>query len=410
MHKDEEELFDLPLFLGVLGIPESEHTAVHNALTAGVRAYHQAQGGGIEDGESLIPTLMAQATAFGYGVLEILADETISVESRKKIAYFACQTADPFARDHMPHGLVTFISFLAQHQALSVDLFRSVLLALALSGVPDKLAGWSEEWALRLTEWLLTRAAVSDEEKQWWLWYLAAHLSQSMGEVLLPVWAAHEGLPLDLRRELLWGWLMNEEQVGYPPANWRLMQATFAGDMELAEAISAEMNLVEEANVDETAVLADLENTPHIPPMPDHHGPGNDPVGFLTMLMGMKFGEPLLPPIFVRRFTVGALAALEGNPLELFQMLLAEADAANEELRHGVLDALPHFADGFTATQKRQLLDMGLIVSRTAVRQRLYELGASWFGVDYVQEALTDSAASIRKWAMRYNDGVKRDA
>ena len=80
-------------------------------------------------------------------------------------------------------------------------------------------------------------------------------------------------------------------------------------------------------------------------------------------------------------------------------MLLAEADALNEELRHGVLDALPRFADGFTANQKRQLLHMGLIVSKAAVRQRLYELGVTWFGDEYVQEALTDPAKSIRDWA-----------
>ena len=93
---------------------------------------------------------------------------------------------------------------------------------------------------------------------------------------------------------------------------------------------------------------------------------------------------------------------------ELFQMLLAEADALNEELRYGVLDALPRFADGFSAAQKRQLLHMGLIVSKAAVRQRLYELGVAWFGDEYVQEALTDPAKSIRDWAIEMG-GVKRE-
>jgi len=111
---EEAEAFDPELFLAVLQIPEYDHTAVHDALAAGAGVYYWAQVGKWRYGKRpsfLIPILMAKAPIFGYGVLEILADEAISLDSRKKIAYFACQTADPFARDHMPHGLITFISF-----------------------------------------------------------------------------------------------------------------------------------------------------------------------------------------------------------------------------------------------------------------------------------------------------------
>ncbi len=401
---EDEEYFDLPLFLAVLDIPQAEHEAVAEGLAAGAGVYYQQYYGHWRYGKRpffLIPTLMAKAPTFGYGVQALLADERISLESRKKIAYFACQTADPFAPDHMPYGLVSFISFLAQHGALSADLFRSVLLALELSGQENKLAGWSLAEARDLTEWLVAETAVSADEKLWWLWYLSAHLPPALGKALLPTWMAHADLPLDLRRELAWGWLMNEEKLGEPPANWRLMDATFAGDTAQAEAIATEMNVAEAADVDEQAVMEDLLRTPHILPMPDHHGPGNDPVGFLTMLMNMRFGLPLTHSPFVRRFAVRAVAELENNPLELFQMVLAEADTHNEVLRHGVLDVLPAYAARLTAVQKRQLLNMGLIVSKADVRQRIYELGAQWLGDEYVQEALADPAKSIRDWAMK---------
>ncbi len=402
--EDEEgEFFDLPLFLAVLQIPVIDHEAVAEGLAAGAGAYYQQHYGHWRYGKRpffLIPTLMAKAPTFGYGVLAVLADERISLESRKKIAYFACQTTDPFAPDHTPYGLISIVSFLAAHGALRVDLFRSVLLALELSGLDQKLAGWSFAEAQNLTTWLVGETAVPEPEKLWWLWYISAHLPRALGEELLPTWLAHTALPLDLRLELAWGWLMGEEELGQPPANWRLMAATFAGDAEQAEAITAEMNLVEAATVAEDEALDDLLRAPHIPPMPDHHGPGNDPVGFLNMLMGMRFGTPLLHPSFVRRYAVQGVAELENNPLELFQMVLAESDAHNEVLRHGVLDVLPAFGDRFTAVQKRQLLHMGLIVSKADVRQRIYELGARWLGDEFVQEAMSDPAKSIRDWAV----------
>ncbi len=405
LENEDEEFFDLPLFLTVLNIPEAEHEAVKRALAAGAGTYYYQHYGHWRYGRRpffLIPLLMAKAPTFGYGVLAVLADDEISLDSRKKIAYFACQTADPFAPDHMPHGLISFVSFLAQHNGLSVELFRSALLALELADVQDKLMSWSLGEAQSLTAWLVAETAVPDTEKLWWLWYLSAYLPPTLGKRLLPVWLAHPHLPLDLRRELAWGWLMGEEQLGVPPANWRLMAATFAGDTEEAETAAAEMNLVEATQVDEQAVMEDLQRTPHIVPMPDHHGPGNDPVGFLAMLMGMRFGRVRGHPPFVRRYAIQAVAELEQNPLELFQMVLAESDAHNEVLRHGVIDALPAYAARFTAVQKRQLLDMGLIVGKADLRQRIYELGVQWLGDNYLQEALADPAKSIRDWAMAH--------
>ncbi len=297
--------FDLPLFLGVLRIPQAEEQAIAEGLATGAGMYIRQMYGRLRYGKRpffLIPSLMAQAYPFGFGALAVLADARISLESRQKVAYFACQTTDPFTPNHTPYGLLTFISFLAQHNALSVALFRSVLLALELSDLSPRLGGWSLPDAQALTEWLAQETAVPDEEKLWWLWYLSVHLKPGLGKKLLPWWLTHRGLSLELRRELAQALRTDTPPAAArPPANWRLMAATFAGDMEQAEAIAQEMNLAEEMNASEQAILADLQRTPHIPPMPDHHGPGNDPTGFLTMLMGMRFGQPLRHPPFVRR-------------------------------------------------------------------------------------------------------------
>ncbi|MCA9969185.1 MAG: hypothetical protein KC425_03165, partial [Anaerolineales bacterium] len=83
-------------------------------------------------------------------------------------------------------------------------------------------------------------------------------------------------------------------------ANWRLMAATFGGDVAAAEAIAAEMNLAAETAVDEAELLADLAKAPHIPPLPDPHGTADDPVGFLQMLMGMRFGRVRPVPGFLQ--------------------------------------------------------------------------------------------------------------
>lgn len=328
---ESRPFFDLPLFLDVLHIPQAERQAVAEGLATGAGAYMRQVYGRLRYGKRpffLIPSLMAQAYPFGFGALALLADARISLESRQRIAYFACQTTDPFAANHTPYGLITFISFLAQHNALSVALFRSVLLALELSDLPHKLAGWSLPDAQALTEWLARETSVPDEEKLWWLWYLSAHLKPGLGKKLLPWWLAHSGFSQALRRELANALRSDTPPAtARPPANWRLMAATFAGDVEQAEAIAQEMNLAEEMDASEQAIMADLQRAPHIPPMPDHHGPGNDPAGFLAMLMGMRFGQPLRHPPFVRRLAESAALSEAGTRISLAAVARARQKA-----------------------------------------------------------------------------------
>lgn len=315
--EEEPQFFDVALFLDVLRIADADRQPVHDALAGGLAAYYRQQYGTYRYGKrpySLIPHKLTSAPIFGHAALAVLAHPTISQESKQTIAYFACQTADPFARDHMPYGLLSFVSFLAEQHALTLELFRGVMLALELANGRPQFVGWSLPYAEQLSAWLLAHPHMPRPEKLWWLWHIGVNLDgqyfAKIGKVIIPAWLREPTLSPATRRELATAWAQQTPGVGVPPPNWRLMQATFTGDLEMAEAIAAEMELEAQLRVDETDILDDLSKTPHIPPIPDHHGPGDDPVGFLQMMMGLRFGAWAPAPDYVCKLATVALAEM----------------------------------------------------------------------------------------------------
>lgn len=408
---EESDWFDLDLFLDVLQIPAADRGAVRDALAQGIADYYQQQYGTYRYGKRpyfLIPSLLSRAPIFGYGTLAVLAETAVSLDSKQKIAYFACQTTDPFAYDHIPYGLISIISFLAAHNTLSLDLFRSVMLALELGGGRKQFAGWSLSYAQQLSTWLLSHSHMPQSEKQWWLWHIGANLEgqhfAKIGKALVPQWLKQAQLPYEIRWELAWAWIHQTQSVGTPPLNWQLMQATFAGNMEAAENIAAAMELAAQVDVDEADILADLEKTPHIAPIPDHHGPGNDPMGFLQMMMGMRFGGFVRLPSYVRRLAVASLIEMgEDVTLVAAEVFALAEDANAAALQSGLVDGLRQMDGPPPAAVQRQIIDQGIAIGQAPARKLFYALGAEWFGQIYWQQAAQDSAQSIRDWAVQYN-------
>lgn len=409
--RDEEPLdtfFDADRVLDVLEIPPEEHEVVHEALAAGLGRYIQDYYGYYRYGKRpyfALPSFFAQHYPFGYGVLSVLDDDAISRSTRRAIAHFAIQTIDPFARDAIPYGVAEILSFLAAGDDLDPDLFRSVFVALELAGEKKRFDGWERESAVALSDWLLAHPGISPEEKIWWLWHFALHFKDyyHLGKDLIPYWLAHPELPPAQRRRLAEAWFYNEGPVGRPPANWRLMQATFAGDTEAVEALTAEMGIEEALDVDEETVLADMAKAPHVPPMPDpHETTGNDPVGFFNMLMGMRFGGRRRIPAYVRRLAVPAMVGLADDPADPLREALGMDEVQDrEQLGRGAAEALQMFREQIPEAERRELVEMGIEIGLARARRDFYALGAAWFGPEYMQRAAEDEAASVRRWAAK---------
>lgn len=407
---EPEDFFDVELFLDVLHISEEERETIHDALAQGLGAYYRQYYGVYRYGKRpyfLIPSKLTDAPIFGHAALAVIEHPHISAESKQKIAYFACQTSDPFATNHIPYALVSFVSFLAAQDALSLDLFRGVMLALELgSNRHENFVGWSLPYAQQLSAWLLDHPQMPLAEKQWWLWHIGANLDgqyyAKIGKALIPQWFAAAQLPMDTRQELAWSWVWSVDSVGTPPLNWQLMQATFSGDAEAAEAIAQAMELNTQMDVSEEEILADLEKTPHIAPMPDHHGPGNDPVGFLRMLMSMRFGGFFRIPAYIRSLAVVALLTM-GEDVELVaeEVFALQSDSDAAFLQEGLALGLLQLREQVPSDLLHSLVERGVTEAKASARKQFYQLGMTHFGEDYRERAVQDPAKSVRAWAAK---------
>lgn len=403
-----ETLFDAERFLEVLEIPEAAREAVYEALVLGAGRYYQDYYGKYRYGKRpyfTLPLLFTHTYPFGYGVLAVLEEEAIALAARQTVAHFALQAIDPFAADAIPYGVVEILSFLAATEDLEPDLFRSVFVALELAGADGRFDGVQGASAITLSDWLLTHPRIPESEKVWWLWHFSLRLKDyyHLGKDLVPYWLDHPQLPPERQGQLGKAWLYNGGPVGRPPANWRLMQATFAGDTEAVAAITEEMGIEDAINLGEDELMQDMAKAPHVPPIKDpHETAGDDPVAFFNMLMGMRFGISFGAPGYIRRLAAPLMAKLSDDPGRvLWDALSLDDDVDRAHLQRGVAEALAidEIREQFSEAERRELVDMGIEIGLARARREFYALGAAWFGPEYVQRAAEDEAASVRRWA-----------
>lgn len=396
---DEEydEPFDLERFLVEREIPEKEHASIRRCLSIGLGKYYYDIYGYDKYGkrpEFLIEERMGEPYIFGYGALEIIQHKRISKTTKFKVCQYVLNTMKPGYEYGVPYGLITLLGFLAAENNLPIGAFLMSMLALEYGGVGlFRQSMWTDgatqEALTALVDWIATHNEIPESEKTWWIWKLtvSCEYQPHLGKALANHWLGKPEISAESKRELCWGWLTSEQEVGTSPLAWRLMTAHRIGDLEQIKQI------LEEAGIDpEQAPLPDPDE---LPP-----APGEGEVGSLfDLLLGPQF---VIVPGFLRRLAVPALVRF-GEELEgVVEAVWNEEDEYFADARNkGVADAFEEFHDRLSADTLRRLIERGIQHNRATTRKPFYALSTKFYGNEYLAQALEDNARSIRTWAAK---------
>ena len=78
-----------------------------------------------------------------------------------------------------------------------------------------------------------------------------------------------------------------------------------------------------------------------------------------------------------------------------------DQDYYQEAIRAGVADAIASYHEQLTPEALRRLVERGVNNSKATTRKRFYGLSTQFYGTDYLQKALDDTARSVRTWAAK---------
>lgn len=395
--EENDEPFDLERFLAEREIPEKEHASIRRCLSVGLGKYYYDVYGYDKYGkrpEFLIEERMGEPYIFGYGALEIIHHKRISKTTKFKVCQYVLSTLNPGYEYGVPYGLITFLGFLAAENNLPTGAFLMSMLALEYGGVglfrrPLWMEGATQEALISLADWIAAHGKMAESEKTWWIWKMTINCEYEphLGKALANHWLDKPEISAESKRELCWGWLTNEQEVGTPPLAWRLMEAHQMGDLDQIK------QLLEEAGIDpEQAPLPGPDEMP--PP------PGEDEVDLLfDLLRGPRF---VIVPGYLRRLAVPALVRF-GEELEgvVETVWNEEQEYFSDAKNKGVADAIEEFHDHVPADTLRRLIERGIQHNRATTRKPFYALSTKFYGNEYLEQALKDNAGSIRTWARK---------
>jgi hypothetical protein len=404
------EYFDLKEFYKELGIPKKEQDAVTACLTLGLEHYYRHIYGYDKYGERpefLIAERMYEPYIFGFGAVEVVRHDSLSLETRLKIIQYTFQHIDATAEYGIPHGLPILISFLAGAGILGPALFRSLMITATFGG--QLFDDWELIEVRWLFEWLINKADIPDSERLWWLWHICGNgespqVCKTLSEGLL----AHTALSTKDKLALCNAWL-TDSPAGEPPAQWEAMQALMRGDVDAFETHLAEAGLPPpEVLPSREAIEAEYDSAIEALLEKDDDGdePASMPLHLLRHMLVGPLGVMPLTPGALKRVAIASLPALGEDPLKVCKKYLDSdrdyyADAVNQAVA-GVIRTYHH---RMPEKEVRALVERGLEIGGAPTRKTYYQLGADLFGDPFMKRAEKDSAKSIREWAAKKTSG-----
>lgn len=381
--------FELQQWLADMTIPPSEHKTVQKALRAGVGAYAKEYMGRDyfkREPQSVIDEQLQDLFVFGHGAAQIMQSDHVSRETKTKVALYALTAIQPAYTNGIPFGLLGLLGYLAQAEALVPEAFIMSLIALEQHnlfsfGSLEWMEGVTKEAMQSLAEWIVTTEALAEDEKLWAVWTLSVHTDYAshLGKTLADRWFNTSHVSDDLKRDLCWGWIRGDSDVGTPPAMRQIMDAYLTGDREHM------VQLIEENDFDPQ----------EMPPLPE---PTELPSGMESLLeIRRRF---VFLPAYLKRLAIPGLVRY-GERLEAVvdRFWDADSDYYVDALNNGIADAIGEYSDRLSPQERRRLIERGINYRRATTRKTFYALSTEFYGDEYLQRALDDNAGSIRKWA-----------
>jgi hypothetical protein len=401
------EIFDLEQFYKILRVAPNEQPAVTICFEIGLERYYQHIYGYNKYGKrpaSLIEERLHEPYIFGFGAVEVLRHDSLSLETRLKIVQYAIEAVDVTAEYGIPHGLPIMASFLAGAGRLDPQTFRSLMIAANFGEA--MFHDWQLDEVQRLFKWLITRTDMPEEERVWWLWHVCVNCEhQSMARLLAESLLTHRGLSAANKRALCQAWL-SDASAGEPPPQWEAVQALLGGDVAgfAARAVEAGMHLDGGVPSRET-ILAEYDSA--IEALIEDEAGENGEAGSASLHLLRKamvgpLGMMTLTPGPVKRVAVLALPALGEDPLKVCKQHLKSARSYQADtVNQAVADVIRTYRASIPAREVRALVKQGLKVGGVAARKSFYQLGADLYGKKFWAQANKDSSKSVRDWAQK---------
>ncbi|MBV9278967.1 MAG: hypothetical protein JOZ41_02705 [Chloroflexi bacterium] len=346
--------FDLASFYAQVGATAKERNALRQDVVRGLKDYFEALYGYDKYGGEtifLVKQRLGAPRIYGFAMLRILHDRRVSDGTKIAVAQRALDVTR-FGQDlGVPHGLFATLHFLAQRGRLSVEDLRFGLIVEA--GERDPFNGFERAEMVDFFCWLVARSPLPATERAIWAHTMVTRHGDRPGATeLINGLLGCDALPEGVRRELCQSWLSFRQPklcVDLPAAgeSWR---STF-----VAEHMGFWLT--------------------HVPSWPSHH----------MVRLGLVW-----------------LARVETDPLALARRYIRYRDTFADQVHAAVADIVAEHHHDFPAAAIRDLIEQGIAITGSApTRRRFYRLGMDLLGADYLRRATSDSANSVRQWAVK---------
>ncbi|HLJ66209.1 MAG TPA: hypothetical protein VKX16_02465 [Chloroflexota bacterium] len=346
--------FDLGSFCALVGAPVRECVVLRHAMVRGLKDYYRAAYGYDRYGAETvlhIPEKLSQPYIFGFAALQALRDRRISEVTKWAIARYTLDIADYGSDSGLPYGFYAMLELLQERELLSVDDLRYALVLSA--GEYNPFRGMEKRSILAFFSGVVSGAEMAPAERAFWGHsLLARHQEGLIMPALVDRVMAQEDIAPNLRQELCRAWI-NCRQPHLDvavPAPGATARTEFVGQ--------------------------------HMP-------------------FWVAYAPSWPEAQMVRRGLVW-LVRLGSDPAEVAATYLGHRDAFAEQLQEGAADILDEHWSTIPPRQLRALVEEGIALAGSiALRRRFYTLGATAFGRDYIERATSDTASSVRRWAVR---------
>ena len=346
--------FDLATLCAHMQATPKESNALRQDFVRGLKDYYEATYGYDRYGAEtifMVPERMSEPYIFGFACRRVLHDRRISSSTKIATAALGLDMVVYGSDGGIPYAFFGIVAFLAAEGHLSAQELRYSLVVSAGETGPFK--GLEKSEYLQFFRYMLGYEETPPVERLFWSHSLIARHQEGLGTAdLINLTLGDERFALEDRRELCTAWLRFRQPrfpVDVPGANGGFRSAFIAEHMPFWIA--------------------------HSPSWP-------------------------LPSMV--RLALVWLPRLGSDPAALCEQYIGYSDTFADQIRSAIGDIIAESYGSMTTAQIKSIIEQGIAISGSSpVRRKFYGLGTAILGPEYLERAISDSASSVRQWAVR---------